>query len=265
MNRQIISYNMAGWNWRISTEKWEDRVRRSCEYIINKMSEPMVIGLQEVQLSGGKYLKVLEEYFPEYHIILPPAFNGQPRSVISILLLRKDICDSYSVNVLDNLEDSLRYNYVTFNTSDGLCFRVLNTNIPHVFIMILLNYVRRTSGCMPRFAEYNEVGTVKDFENTGYSFVAKKNNEVVGVIMVQKIMDYGSYYIFVNNYAVKASVQGMGIGKQLLEHLISVSKEDKVHKIMLHTEKSLKAYDIYHHMGFGDQDDESVYLTKWFM
>lgn len=131
MNRQIISYNMAGWNWRISTEKWEDRVRRSCEYIINKMSEPMVIGLQEVQLSGGKYLKVLEEYFPEYHIILPPAFNGQPRSVISILLLRKDICDSYSVNVLDNLEDSLRYNYVTFNTSDGLCFRVLNTNIPH--------------------------------------------------------------------------------------------------------------------------------------
>ena len=58
------------------------------------------------------------------------------------------------------------------------------------------------------------MGTVKDFENTGYSFVAKKK---------------------------------------------------KVHKIMLHTEKKLKAYDIYHHMGFENQDEESVYLTKWFM
>lgn len=96
-------------------------------------------------------------------------------------------------------------------------------------------------------------------------FVEKKNNEVVGVIMAQKIMDYGSYHIFVNNYAVKASMQGMGIGKQLMEHLISVAKENKVHKIMLHTEKKLKAYDIYHHMGFEDQDDESVYLTKWFV
>ena len=36
------------------------------------------------------------------------------------------------------------------------------------------------------------MGNVKDFENTGYSFVAKKNNEVVGVIMAQKIMDYGN-------------------------------------------------------------------------
>lgn len=70
------------------------------------------------------------------------------------------------------------------------------------------------------------MGTVKDFENTGYSFVAKKNNEVVGVIMAQKIMYYGSYHIFVNNYAVKASMQGMGIGKQLMEHLYRCSKRE---------------------------------------
>lgn len=131
MERNIISYNMAGWNWRLSKESWEKRMKRSCEYILDKTPEPMLIGLQEVQLSGGKYLDVLKQYFPNYHIILPPSYKGQPKSVISILLLRKDICDSYSVNVLENLEDSLRYNYVTFNTTDGLCFRVLNTNIPH--------------------------------------------------------------------------------------------------------------------------------------
>lgn len=131
MERQIISYNMAGWNWRLSDESWKDRLNRSCEYIADKMSEPMIIGLQEVQLSGGKYLDVLKQYFPKYHIILPAGYKSQPKSVLSILLIRKDICESYSIGKLDNLEDSIRYNYVTLNTIDGLCFRVLNTNIPH--------------------------------------------------------------------------------------------------------------------------------------
>lgn len=130
MERQIISYNMAAWNWKLTLEEWGDRMKRSCEYIINKTSEPMLIGLQEVQLSGGKYLDILKQFFPKYHIILPKAYKGQPKSVISILMIRKDTCDSYSVNKLENLEDSLRYNYVTFN-KDGLCFRVLNVNIPH--------------------------------------------------------------------------------------------------------------------------------------
>lgn len=131
MERQIISFNMAGWNWRLSKEKWEDRMKRSCEYILNKTDKPMLIALQEVQLAGGKYLNILKEYFQEYHIVLPPAYNNQPKSVISILLIRKDICESHCVNELDGLEGSLRYNYVTFNTVDGLCFRVINTNIPH--------------------------------------------------------------------------------------------------------------------------------------
>ena len=33
---------------------------------------------------------------------------------------------------LEGLEDSLRYNFVTINTTiEGLCFRVLNVNVPH--------------------------------------------------------------------------------------------------------------------------------------
>lgn len=131
MERQIVSYNMAGWNWKLSDEAWKNRLNRSCEYLVNKMSEPMIIGLQEVQLSGGKYLDVLKDHFPEYHIILPVGYRNQPKSVVSIILIRKDICESYSIATLDNLKESLRYNFVTFNTTDGFCFRVLNTNIPH--------------------------------------------------------------------------------------------------------------------------------------
>lgn len=131
MERKIVSLNMAGWAWTITDEAWKERMERTCKYIRNKVADPMVIGLQEVQLSGGKYLETLETCFPDYHIILPKGYNNQPRSVISIMLIRKDICESYSVSTLEDLADSLRYNYVTINTTDELCFRVLNVNIPH--------------------------------------------------------------------------------------------------------------------------------------
>ena len=129
---ELISLNVAGWNWRISNEKWGDRLKRICEYIRNKMNNPLVIALQEVQLSGGKYLKVLEEQFPDYHIVLPQAYKNQPRSIASVLLINKSLCESYNVRTLEGLEDSLRYNFVHINTHiEGLCFRILNTNVPH--------------------------------------------------------------------------------------------------------------------------------------
>lgn len=129
---ELISLNVAGWNWRISNEKWGDRLKRICEYIRNKMNNPLVIALQEVQLSGGKYLKVLEEQFPDYHIVLPQAYKNQPRSVVSVLLINKNLCESYNVRTLEGLEDNLRYNFVHINTHiEGLCFQILNTNVPH--------------------------------------------------------------------------------------------------------------------------------------
>ena len=130
---ELISLNVAGWNWRVSNEKWGNRLKRICEYIRKKMNNSLVIALQEVQLSGGKYLKVLEEQFPDYHIVLPQAYKNQPRSVASVLLINKNLCESYNVRTLEGLEDSLRYNFVHINTHiEGLCFRILNTNVPHI-------------------------------------------------------------------------------------------------------------------------------------
>lgn len=129
---ELISLNVAGWNWRASNERWEKRLNRICEYIKCKMSNPLVIALQEVQLSGGKYLEVLEKQFPDFHIVLPMGYKKQPKSVMSVLLINKDLCESFSIRTLDGLEDSLRYNFVQINTHvEGLCFRILNTNIPH--------------------------------------------------------------------------------------------------------------------------------------
>ena len=109
---------------------------------------------------------------------------------------------------------------------------------------------------------YGDRGTISDFMKTGYSFVAKKDGVIVGAILAQKIMDYGSYYIYINCFAVKASEQGKGIGRKLIDHLWEKAVEERAFRIKLATQRRFKAYDVYHHLGFKDQDEETVYMTR---
>ncbi|SFK53473.1 Predicted N-acetyltransferase YhbS [Lachnospiraceae bacterium KH1T2] len=115
---------------------------------------------------------------------------------------------------------------------------------------------------IPCFGRIEDVGTVKDFAEEGFSFIAKKDDEVIGVILAQKVMEYGFYYIFVNAFAVKNSAQGKGVGKKLMNNLFSIAKENHIMRIDLGTEKRFKAYDIYRKWGFKEQDPETVFLSK---
>lgn len=131
---EICSLNVAGWKWRASNLKWEARLSEICKYIKSEMNNPFVIALQEVQIANGKSQAVLEDHFPDYHIVLPEAYdNKQSRSIVSVLLINKNLCESYyNVRTLKGLEDSLRYNFVDIDTYvKGLSFRVLNVHIPH--------------------------------------------------------------------------------------------------------------------------------------
>ena len=110
--------------------------------------------------------------------------------------------------------------------------------------------------------EYGDPGSISDFMKTGYSFVAKKDGVIVGAMLAQKIMDYGAYYIYINDFAVKASAQGRGIGRKMMDHLVELAIKEKIITIKLATEKRFKAYDVYRHFGFRDPDEETVYLTK---
>lgn len=118
-------------------------------------------------------------------------------------------------------------------------------------------------GCIPHLAKYEKDCTIREFATTGYSFVAKIKGEIIGVMMAQKIMDYGHPIIFINNFAVASDFQGKGIGKKMMLHLVQLSEKEGLCKIMLGTEKNRKAYDIYHKWGFSDQDENYVYLSNY--
>ncbi len=138
----ILTLNLAGWNsreWQERTGmKWGERLQKLCDFIKDTVKDPnpFIIALQEVQLSGGKYLSTLEHNFPNYYIIPPQNYNPKKntRSAINLLLVNKLYCKNYNVMEIDGLENegSLLYNYVTITaaTTGCLCFRVLNVHIP---------------------------------------------------------------------------------------------------------------------------------------
>lgn len=118
---------------------------------------------------------------------------------------------------------------------------------------------------IPQLSEFSDTGTVREYAETGFSFVAKKNGVIVGVMMAQKMMDFGNDCVFINNFAVESSFQGQGIGAQMMNHLEYLTRKNcksTVAQIMLCTNKNRKAYDIYHKWGFSDQGPETVYLSS---
>lgn len=126
----IITFNAAGYGW-TGTESWNNRFERICSYVSQKSTKVLCVGLQEVQLSGGKYLSVIEEHFPDYYIILPSAWKNQPKSAVSLLLLNKNIVNLEDCNVrtIPGLEDKLLYNYVHISCS-GEELVLLNVHVP---------------------------------------------------------------------------------------------------------------------------------------
>ena len=118
---------------------------------------------------------------------------------------------------------------------------------------------------MPRYSRY-DVGTVDDFMKTGYSFVAKHDDQVVGVVLAHKHMEYGSYSIYLNIFAVNEAVQGHGVGRLMFNHLKALAKADKIYKFKLYTKKTLKAYEVYQHFGFKEDDEkDGVFMTGYFL
>lgn len=131
--KYIVSFNVAGWNWRITQEPWKDRLERACDCIKKEAPDAWLVGLSEV-IPGkdDKYLDVIREEFPNYVLVVPKAYECNYRSAINVLLISREGYHGHDTRVLGSLADSLLYNYIGVNTDYG-CFRVLNVHIPQTY------------------------------------------------------------------------------------------------------------------------------------
>lgn len=82
----------------------------------------------------------------------------------------------------------------------------------------------------------------------GMIFYAKYNSEIVGTISLIKVTDT----VFeLSKMAVTDGVQGLGIGRKLLQHCVDIAQAQAIEKIILYSNKGLKpAIHLYEKFGF---------------
>lgn len=111
----------------------------------------------------------------------------------------------------------------------------------------------------------NDMGpdSLMDFVNGGYSYVAKRENEILGFILAYKCPTYGGhYYLYIDTFVVNGDAQGKGIGKMLLQKLRENMFKNRIFRVKLMTKREIPAYKIYKHLGFEDVDDY-VHMQRW--
>jgi len=82
----------------------------------------------------------------------------------------------------------------------------------------------------------------------GMIFYAKYNDAIVGTVSLIKI-DNTTFEL--SKMAVTGSVQGMGVGKKMIQHCLEVVKVKKIEKLILYSNKKLlPAIYLYEKFGF---------------
>ncbi|MFT4974024.1 MAG: ribosomal protein S18 acetylase RimI-like enzyme [Saprospiraceae bacterium] len=92
----------------------------------------------------------------------------------------------------------------------------------------------------------------------GMIFYAKYNDKIVGTVSMIKMTDT----VFeLSKMAVTDSVQGLGIGKKLIQHCVGAAQERGFNKIILYSNRRLKSA-IYLYKKFGFEEvllEEGIY------
>lgn len=82
----------------------------------------------------------------------------------------------------------------------------------------------------------------------GMIFYAKFKEEIVGTVSLIKRSDTA---FELSKMAVTDTVQGLGIGKKLLQHCINIAEQQGIKKIIIYSNRSLKsAIYLYEKFGF---------------
>lgn len=101
--------------------------------------------------------------------------------------------------------------------------------------------------------EYNEPG-FKLFVDSGCSFVACKDDEILGVVLAHVQPELTVPFVYINSFAVAKHVRGTGIGKALFARVKQHACEKHMYMIKLQTDPKIEAYEIYKHWGMQESD-----------
>lgn len=92
----------------------------------------------------------------------------------------------------------------------------------------------------------------------GMIFYAKYNDKIVGTVSLLKI---DNITFELSKMAVTDAVQGLGIGKKLLDHCLIIAEQEGIKKLILYSNRILlPAIHLYEKFGFTEISlEESIY------
>lgn len=107
------------------------------------------------------------------------------------------------------------------------------------------------------FPEY-----VKFCMKQGYAFVLEEG-VVCGVILGYEKPDmFVGKSLYIELLAVLPEYQGKGFGKALIQKFEEVAIQKELKQLSLRTGCYMKAFHIYHHLGFNDTRDDQRYMIR---
>lgn len=107
------------------------------------------------------------------------------------------------------------------------------------------------------FSEY-----VKFSMKQGYAFVIEEGT-VCGVILGYEKPDmFMGKVAYIELLAVLPECQGKGYGKALIQKFEEVAIQKEIKQLSLRTGCYMKAFHIYHHLGFKDTRDDQRYMIR---
>lgn len=101
------------------------------------------------------------------------------------------------------------------------------------------------------------------FIESGYSFVAYCNDEVIGVLLGYLIPDLSMDAVYIDAVAVSENMRGCGIGKKLISEVSKSALSNGVHLLKLHTDRTIEAYQIYKHLKF--EESKFALMKKYIL
>lgn len=127
-----------------------------------------------------------------------------------------------------------------------------------------ISYLSRMElGTMPWIVDETRADSINEFVNSGYSYVAKRENVILGFILAYKCPTYGGYYqIYIDTFVVDSDSQGQGIGKMLFEQLSKEMFRNRIYNMKLMTKREIPAYKIYRHLGFEEMENY-VHMSRY--
>ncbi|MCI9343763.1 MAG: GNAT family N-acetyltransferase [Lachnospiraceae bacterium] len=117
-------------------------------------------------------------------------------------------------------------------------------------------------GTGPWIREETGPDSIIEFVNGGYSYVAKREDVILGFILAYKCPAYGGYYhLYIDTFVVNSDAQGQGIGKMLFDQVRMDMFRNRIISMKLMTKREIPAYKIYKHLGL-EEIENYVHMQR---